>query len=218
MILAAKAAREAARNSSPNASPEALREAARQAAREAATGLTRDPSPPPGESAPDPEAAPAETADPETPVVDGAEAAERAARLRPSRQTRPSPQPNPRPNPWRKRPIRPRRRRPRPAPRSASFRWKSRSRLRLPGTAGSSQRHLEELAEQILQELKSRNEAAADFSVTKLMAGITMVVSLAVLACAYLYKGDQPTLQSFLLLGLMLQALTISLLIIGRQR
>lgn len=50
------------------------------------------------------------------------------------------------------------------------------------------------------------------------MAGITMVMSLAVLVCAYLYKDSPPTLQSFLLLGVMLQALTISLLIMGRQR
>jgi D-glycero-D-manno-heptose 1,7-bisphosphate phosphatase len=77
---------------------------------------------------------------------------------------------------------------------------------------------LEELAEQILMELRQRNDGGSDFSVSKLMAGITMVLSVALLVYAYLYKDNPTTLMNLLLLGLMLQAITISLLIMGRQK
>ena len=77
---------------------------------------------------------------------------------------------------------------------------------------------LEDIAEQILLELRRRNDAGSDFSVSKLMAGITMVISLALLAYAYLYRDNPTSLQSLLLLGLMLQSITISLLIMGRQK
>jgi hypothetical protein len=77
---------------------------------------------------------------------------------------------------------------------------------------------LEDIAEQILMELRHQNSAASDFSVSKLMAGITMVISLALLVYAYLYKDNATTLQSLLQLGLMLQTITISLLIMGRQK
>jgi hypothetical protein len=88
-----------------------------------------------------------------------------------------------------------------------------------PATPRVNLRRLENLAEQILLELRQRNGAGVeDFSVSKLMAGITMVISLALLAYAYLYRDNPTTLQSLLLLGLLLQAITISLLIMGRQK
>lgn len=75
---------------------------------------------------------------------------------------------------------------------------------------------LEQTAEQILLEVRRRNEAPpADFSVSKLLAGIVQVLVLAVLFFAYI--GHSNT-QNVLLVAVTLQAMTIALLIMGRQR
>lgn len=76
---------------------------------------------------------------------------------------------------------------------------------------------LETLAEQILQELRRRNEQdPGDFSVTKLLAGIVQVMALAALLMAYM-RWETDHLIPILLVALFLQMLTISLLIMGRQ-
>jgi len=78
---------------------------------------------------------------------------------------------------------------------------------------------LESLAGQILQEVRRSHEAPpSDFSVSKLLGGIVQVVSLAVLILAYLNRNVPGSLEPTLLLALVLQTLTISLLIMGRQR
>jgi D-glycero-D-manno-heptose 1,7-bisphosphate phosphatase len=76
---------------------------------------------------------------------------------------------------------------------------------------------LEELAEQILQELQRRREVhEPEFSVSKLLAGILQIVSLAVLLLAYaLYRQDP---LPALLIAIFLQIFTVALLIMGRQR
>jgi hypothetical protein len=79
---------------------------------------------------------------------------------------------------------------------------------------------LEELCQQILEELRRRDEpAVGDFSVSKLLAGIVQVLALAALFFAYL-KGSRPNDSAFetLLLAIALQTLTIALLIMGRQK
>ena len=83
----------------------------------------------------------------------------------------------------------------------------------LPSTA-----RMEELLDQILQELQRRRDShEADFSLSKLLAGIVQIVALAVLVLAYfLYRHDY--LQPALLVALFLQAFTIALLIMGKQR
>jgi hypothetical protein len=74
-----------------------------------------------------------------------------------------------------------------------------------------------QLLEQILVELRRRNESSpADFSVSKLLAGIVQVLVLAVLFFAYIHRGNST--QNILLVALTLQAMTIALLIMGRQR
>jgi D-glycero-D-manno-heptose 1,7-bisphosphate phosphatase len=82
----------------------------------------------------------------------------------------------------------------------------------------ASSARLEELAEQILQELQRRHDGhhEADFSISKLLAGIMQIVSLAVLLLAYfIYRHDPiPAILS----AIFLQAFTIALLIMGRQR
>lgn len=77
---------------------------------------------------------------------------------------------------------------------------------------------VEELLEQVLVELRRGEEQASlDFSVSKLLAGITQVMSLAALFFAYLNRGGNDLLPT-LLVALTLQTLTISLLIMGRQK
>jgi D-glycero-D-manno-heptose 1,7-bisphosphate phosphatase len=69
---------------------------------------------------------------------------------------------------------------------------------------------------EILHELRrSREQPHSDFSVSKLLAGIVQIVALAVLFVTYLRQDDQA---STLLVAIFLQALTIALLIMGRQR
>jgi len=77
---------------------------------------------------------------------------------------------------------------------------------------------LETLLEQILYELRHSHERAqADFSVSKLFAGIIQIAALAVLFYAYLQRSD-PNLGPILLVALTLQTFTIALLIMGQQR
>lgn len=76
---------------------------------------------------------------------------------------------------------------------------------------------LEELTGEILSELRRQSEQThADFSVSKLMAGIVQVISLAALFMAYFRGGDAQI--ATLLTALTLQCFTIALLIMGRQR
>jgi hypothetical protein len=77
---------------------------------------------------------------------------------------------------------------------------------------------LENLAEQILQELRREHELQhVDFSVSKLLAGIVQVIAVAVMFLAYLNK-DSTGLEAIMLLAIFLQALTCSLLIMSRQK
>jgi D,D-heptose 1,7-bisphosphate phosphatase len=75
---------------------------------------------------------------------------------------------------------------------------------------------LEHLAQQILDQLHRRHRHPMDFSASKLLAGVTQVLAIAVAAGAYFYRplGD-PMLP--LLVAIFLQTLTISLLLLGRE-
>lgn len=78
---------------------------------------------------------------------------------------------------------------------------------------------VENLLRELLAETRRRNEMDlhADFSVVKVLAGIAQVVSIAVLFFAYLNRADQSSL-TLLLVAIVLQLLTISLTIMGKQR
>jgi hypothetical protein len=87
-----------------------------------------------------------------------------------------------------------------------------------PAAAPSSSSKLESLAGEILRELRRGHEhPQADFSVSKLMAGVVQVIVLAVLFMAFLSR-DGASLQPLLVFALTLQTMTIALLIMGRQR
>jgi len=86
-----------------------------------------------------------------------------------------------------------------------------------PAVPAISTARIEELAEQILQEIQRRAEPSdADFSISKLLAGIVQVISVTVLLLAWFLYRTNP--EPALLLALFLQTFTIALLIMGRQR
>jgi len=76
------------------------------------------------------------------------------------------------------------------------------------------------LAEQILDELRrSKEQPVQDFSVSKMLAGICQVMTLAVLFLAYLNRGgDGVDLLNTMMFALTLQTMTIALLIMSRGR
>jgi D-glycero-D-manno-heptose 1,7-bisphosphate phosphatase len=78
---------------------------------------------------------------------------------------------------------------------------------------------LETLAEQILYELRrSKEQPHTDFSVAKLLAGISQVISLAMVFLAYLNRNETTTFGALLLFAVWVQSFTIALLIMGRQQ
>lgn len=84
--------------------------------------------------------------------------------------------------------------------------------------AGPSLTKLESMVQQILEETKRRNtEPAAEFSLSKLFAGIAQVMSLALVFVAFLNR-EKPEAHQHLLFALFFQALTIALLLMGKQR
>jgi hypothetical protein len=75
------------------------------------------------------------------------------------------------------------------------------------------------LAEQMLGEMRRRHEQpVADFSVSKLLAGVVQVIVLFVLFLAFLNRNDEKSLTPTLIFALTLQTMTIALLIMGKQR
>jgi hypothetical protein len=79
---------------------------------------------------------------------------------------------------------------------------------------------LEGLAEQILIEQKqSRSDQTqrGDFSVSKLLAGIALVLSLAAAFAAFLYRGDPTQVQASMGWAIFLLLLSIALLMISRD-
>jgi D-glycero-D-manno-heptose 1,7-bisphosphate phosphatase len=81
--------------------------------------------------------------------------------------------------------------------------------------AGGFER-IESTLDQIFLELRRQHEHHdGEFSVSKLLAGIVQILVLAVLFISYL-KRDAP--ETYLLLAMVLQTMTISLLIMSRQK
>lgn len=78
---------------------------------------------------------------------------------------------------------------------------------------------LESVSQLILTELRKRNEHHdfADFSVSKLMAGIVQVLAMAVLFVAYLNRANN-NFAGLMLTAIFMQLLTIALLLMGKQK
>jgi D-glycero-D-manno-heptose 1,7-bisphosphate phosphatase len=77
---------------------------------------------------------------------------------------------------------------------------------------------LQAVAEQILQEVRRQNEhAPIDFSVSKLLAGIAQVISLAVVFAAYLYRNETTAFLGLLIFAVWIQCVTVALLVMERK-
>jgi D-glycero-D-manno-heptose 1,7-bisphosphate phosphatase len=89
-----------------------------------------------------------------------------------------------------------------------------------PDSSSPPNERLVHLAEQILAELRRSGDIAPDdFSVSKLLAGVSQVIVLAILFLGYLQvRNDTAWLEVYVLLALTLQTMTIALLIMSRQR
>jgi D,D-heptose 1,7-bisphosphate phosphatase len=85
---------------------------------------------------------------------------------------------------------------------------------------GPAPSRLEQLAEQILEELRKRpdREPYSDFSVSKLMAGIVQVITLALLFLAYLNRSETFPFQQLIFFAIFFQILTIALVIMGKDK
>ena len=86
----------------------------------------------------------------------------------------------------------------------------------LPERAGAGGRRTELLLSQILAELKRRSEAAADFSVPRLLAVITQLLVPAFLLIAWFARTEAST-QSALLTAVVFQTMTIALVMMSRR-
>ena len=85
-------------------------------------------------------------------------------------------------------------------------------------TTNERSSRLETMAEQMLYELRRRNEQPpSDFSVAKLLAGIAQVVSIAMVFLAYLNRNDATTFGGLLLFAVWVQCFTIALMLMGKQ-
>ena len=91
------------------------------------------------------------------------------------------------------------------------------TRRRLPAFDSSAiMERVETLAQQILQEVRrGREQPHTEFSISKLIAGIVQVIALAALFVGWM-RG-YPDISIVLQFSLFLEALTIALLIMGRQ-
>jgi D-glycero-D-manno-heptose 1,7-bisphosphate phosphatase len=77
----------------------------------------------------------------------------------------------------------------------------------------------ETLLQDILAELRCRSgDAGPDFSVSKMIAGITQIIAIALMFVAYLNRNENNVGVPLLIFALFFQNLTIALLIMGRQR
>jgi D-glycero-D-manno-heptose 1,7-bisphosphate phosphatase len=90
--------------------------------------------------------------------------------------------------------------------------------MREAGAAAPDNGRVEGLLEEILRELKRGDSGAGgDFSVSKLMAGIVQIMALGTLFLSYLNRGG-PAMGTYLQIAIFMEALTIALLIMGKQR
>ncbi|MGD0462303.1 MAG: HAD family hydrolase [Tepidisphaeraceae bacterium] len=76
---------------------------------------------------------------------------------------------------------------------------------------------IEHLLQQILDQVRRNSEHPADFSLGKMLAGVTQILAIALAVGSYFYKPVGEPLMP-ILVAIFLQALTISLLVMGREK
>jgi D,D-heptose 1,7-bisphosphate phosphatase len=86
-----------------------------------------------------------------------------------------------------------------------------------PTVANADLLRLEHLLQQILDQVRRRNEHAPEFSLGKMLAGVTQILAIALAVANYFYRPAGEPLMP-ILIAIFLQALTVSLLLMGRER
>jgi D,D-heptose 1,7-bisphosphate phosphatase len=76
---------------------------------------------------------------------------------------------------------------------------------------------LEHLLQQVLDQVRRRNEHVPEFSLGKMLAGITQILAIALAVASYFYKPTGEPLMP-ILVAIFLQAMTVALLMMGRER
>ena len=76
---------------------------------------------------------------------------------------------------------------------------------------------IEHLLQRILEQVRRNTEDPADFSLGKMLAGVTQILAIALAVGSYFYKPVGEPLM-LMLVAIFLQALTISLLVMGREK
>jgi D,D-heptose 1,7-bisphosphate phosphatase len=86
-----------------------------------------------------------------------------------------------------------------------------------PAVANADLVRLEHLLQQILDQVRRRNEHVPEFSLGKMLAGVTQILAIAMAVANYFYRPIGEPLMP-ILIAIFLQALTVSLLLMGRER
>lgn len=76
---------------------------------------------------------------------------------------------------------------------------------------------LERLCEYILEELRRQKDEPVDFSLTRLFAGITQILALAVLFFSYLERNNNDTFYGLIFCAQFIEITTVALLLMSRQ-
>ena len=106
---------------------------------------------------------------------------------------------------------------------SAHFSADSSAKTQATSRASGDFGRLERIADQILLEIRENKERTSpefEFSLTKLLAGILQIIAVAIAFLGYFNRGgatNEP-FYALMLAAIFLQLLTISMLIMGRQR
>jgi D,D-heptose 1,7-bisphosphate phosphatase len=86
-----------------------------------------------------------------------------------------------------------------------------------PAVANAELVRLENLLQQILDQVRRENEHMPEFSLGKMLAGVTQILAIAMAVANYFYRPTGEPLMP-ILIAIFLQALTVALLLMGRER
>ncbi|HEY1922616.1 MAG TPA: HAD family hydrolase [Tepidisphaeraceae bacterium] len=86
-----------------------------------------------------------------------------------------------------------------------------------PNSTATELARIEHLLQRLLDQVRRQSEHPADFSLGKMLAGVTQILAIALAVGSYFYKPAGEPLMP-MLVAIFLQILTISLLVMGRDK
>lgn len=86
-----------------------------------------------------------------------------------------------------------------------------------PAIAGNELARLENLVQQLVDQVRRSNEHVPEFSLGKMLAGVTQILAIAMAVANYFYRpAGEPMMP--IVIAIFLEALTVALLLMGRER